>query len=96
MAMTQNEWKKQIEYTIESNDMYGWSFTYGQALKRNLLNGSMVDDDTEYLMAEYIAHTYGADIDKVINRMPQSLMAEVVDISVLDDIARMLAGEDDE
>lgn len=92
-------WAMLIKDMIEKRDLYGRSFTKGVALFM-LASDGWLDEDREFELQDMLETYLGDDlIDLMQNRGLHTGARElvhIVDISVLDDIARTLQGENDE
>ena len=93
--------KKLIEKTIENNDLYGRSFTYGVAfvtLVRGdyFWTGEGSVEDIEWQLAEHLATVVDGDAVKIHNSLSLKALVEAVDIAVIDEIVTAyIDGEED-
>lgn len=83
---------------IAINNLYGRSFTYGVALRLAMRNQLLYDglDD----VVEDILHAAYGDVLVAMRsagmRVDLFSLAEVIDLSVLDEMARTIIGEDED
>ena len=95
--MTTIDYKTLLDNTIENNDLYGRSFTYGVALYKLISGGYFALDDDETLtdtLTDIVAAELDTTAERVSEVMTLRALAETVDVSVLDELARELAGEE--
>ena len=90
------DYKTLLDNTIENNDLYGRSFTYGVALYKLISGGYFaLDDET---LTDTLTEIVAAELDTTAERVSEAMtlraLAETVDVSVLDELARELAGEE--
>lgn len=98
-----NEMNAIFDKVIENNNFYGRSFTLGQALYEIMeyINGYF-NEEQQTQLDEIIDAYYGemiSDLYKSYNidvRYNYRALREMLDISVLDEIARELTGENEE
>lgn len=97
MTTTHTVFRELLDNTIENNNLYGHSFTYGRAfellVKRGVFSG---DDDldrkVDTMLIESTANYLGLDESVVEEKMSQGAMVETLDLAVLDDMASSLTG----
>ena len=100
--MTSKEYEELFDRIIERDKLHGRSFAYGVSLYTLLIGGYFAGDDElmdiEYQMAAYVAAELEADETTVYEKLSTKALAEATDLSVLDEIAKGLAGmnEDEE
>lgn len=86
-----------LDSIIEINNMYGWSFTYGSAL-RIAMRQQYLTTDLDEMVLSMLEDLYEEILDlmtKAGMRVDGYSLADVIDISVLDSIAREIIGEDE-
>lgn len=88
---------EQLSNIIKDNDLYGRSFTLGVALYYGVTKGCIT---LEFKNAfEDMCEEYYYDLANTLEQANvhhnASVWAEMLDISVLDDMARTLTGEDE-
>ena len=92
-------WAKMISDTIEKRDLYGRSCTAGVALF-TLASEGWLDDDMESELDELLEIYAGEDLIGMMSQRGLRTWARdfvhIVDLAVLDDIARELEGEGEE
>ena len=94
-----NKWGELISETIKKRDLYGRSFTSGVALFI-LASEGWLDDDMANELDDLI-HLYIGD-DLIMDMEKRGLgtwyrdIVHIIDLAVLDEIARELEGEDEE
>lgn len=94
--MTSKEFEKAFDDFIEAHNLYGRSFTYGLALYEMIKGNYLITDDInnqiDDMLIDHVASTLDIDQSKVSEHFSLGAMNEFADISVLDYIARELAG----
>ena len=86
--MNTTEWQEFIANTIKNYDLYGRSFTMGVALYEGVMNGALFDEyDT---IKDMIEEWTGKEYNTLRGAVEDS------DLSLLDEIARELCGENEE
>ena len=100
MAKYNNDIDKLLHEIIEKEDLYGRSFTYGVALYYAIAKWGALDDDARdnflYMAQEAHPAIYAAMQEENTAAENSRAWAEILDISTLDYIARIMAGEDEE
>lgn len=93
--MTAKELREMLDNTIENNDFYSRSFTYGVALEKLLKNNAFYNDEMgetiDTLLIQHVSSTLDIEEEKVENHFSLGAMVEFTDLSVLDEIARELS-----
>lgn len=90
--------KKPLEDIIAKYKLYGRSFTYGVALKI-AMQDQLLYEDLNRMVEEMVEDLYGETLDvmrKTGLRTDLYALSSVIDISVLDEIARHIIEEDEE
>lgn len=91
-------WATMISDTIKKRDLYGRSFTAGVALFM-LASEGWLDNEMERELEELLEIYAGEDLIGIMSQRGLRTWARdfvhIVDIAVLDDIARELEGEND-
>lgn len=91
-------WAQLISDTIKKRDLYGRSFTAGVALF-TLASEGWLDDEMEGELDELLEVYAGEDLIGIMSQRGLRTWARdlvhLVDLAVLDDIARELEGEND-
>lgn len=91
-------WSQLITNTIENRDLYGRSFTAGVALF-TLASEGWLDDDMERELDELLEIYAGEDLIGMMNQRGLRILARdlvhIIDLAVLDEIARELEGENE-
>ena len=91
-------WATMISDTIKKRDLYGRSFTAGVALFTLASEGWLDDEmenELEFLLGVYIGEDLITDMGNRGLRVWARDLVHLVDLAVLDDIARELEGEND-
>ena len=92
-------WANAIKDVIEKRDLYGRSFTAGVALF-TLASEGWLDDDMESELDELLEVYAGEDLIGMMSQRGLRTWARdfvhIVDLAVLDEIARELEGEGEE
>ncbi len=90
--------EKIIENIIRSHNLYGRSFTCGVALRIAMGDGFLYND-LDAIVEETLEGIYSEVLDEMRRaglRTDLSALAEVLDLAVLDEIARHIIEEDEE
>ena len=90
--------EKIIENIIRSHNLYGRSFTCGVALRIAMGDGFLYND-LDAIVEETLEGIYSEVLDVMRRaglRTDLSALAEVLDLAVLDEIARHIIEEDEE
>ena len=72
--MTTLDYKTLLDNTIEDNDLYGWSFTYGVALYKLISGGYFALDDDETL-TDTLVEIVAAELDTTAERVSEASKA---------------------
>ncbi len=83
---------------ITANNLYGRSFTYGVAL-RLVMQNQLLYDGLGDVVEDMLHAVYGNVLVAMRSagmRVDLFSLAEVIDLSVLDEIARTIIGEDED
>lgn len=91
ITMTPKQCKQQLESHIKLNNLYGHSFTYGQALYE-LIQGDRITDEAlretiETYLTAHVTELLEADYDKVADNLSLYVLAEITDLAVLGELA---------
>lgn len=94
--MNAKEWQDLIAKTIEQKDLYGSSFTDGVALYNIMedYNGEATEQAVEVAREWFYELT--EKLAEVHSDWNAHAWREILDISVLDELARYLMGEEEE
>ena len=95
----QQEWEKIISETIKKRDLYGRSFTAGVALFILASEGWLeeeMENELEFLLGVYIGEDLITDMGNRGLRVWARDLVHLIDLAVLDDIARELEGDNEE
>lgn len=91
-------WSQLITNTIEKRDLYGRNFTAGVALF-TLASEGWLDDDMERELEELLEIYAGEDLIGMMSQRGLRTWARdlvhIIDLAVLDEIARELEGENE-
>ena len=91
-------WATLIRDTIQKYDLYGRSFTAGVALFKLASEGWLDDDmetELEFLLGVYVGEDLIEKMGERGLRIWARDLVHLVDLAVLDDIARELEGENE-
>ena len=83
--------KELLDKTIERNNLYGRSFTYGVAFVTLVRGGYFWNDegsveDIEWMLAEHLAAEIDGDAMRIHNKLTLKALTEAVDIAVIDEL----------
>lgn len=90
--------KKILEDIIRAHNLYGRSFTYGVAL-RIAMGDDFLYNDLNKIVEDTLEGIYGEVLDEMRRaglRTDLGALAEIIDLAVLDEIARHIIEEDEE
>lgn len=82
---------------IKNHKLYGCSFTYGVALRMGIVN-QLFPDELDQLITDTIEDIYNDALDVMGDagmRVDMIAIAHVIDIAVLDEVARRFIDEED-
>lgn len=97
MNKRQERWHEVISEAIKNFDLYGRSFTYGVALYKLASEDRLeedLEDELDYNLHELLGEQFFETLERVGHPLPRDIV-RVLDIAVLDEIARQLIGEED-
>lgn len=95
-TIRQQRWGELISDTIKNRDLYGRSFTAGVALYTLTTEGWLeedLEDELDYMLHEMLGEEFYRTLDRVGHTLPRDVL-HVLDIAVIDEIARELEGEE--
>lgn len=90
--------KKILEGIIRAHNLYGRSFTYGVAL-RIAMGDDFLYNDLNQIVEDILEGIYDEVLDEMRRaglRTDLGALAEIIDLAVLDEIARHIIEEDEE
>lgn len=95
------EWQDALNKVIKEQDMYGWSFTNGYALKHIMKTKQYLSEDMENQLYSYLEDGWFNHIARALEQAGRRdinlrAWAELLDIAELDELARDLEGENNE
>ena len=93
----QKRWSEELSSIIKMYDLYGRSFTKGVALYYALKDKRLdedLEDEADYELHNYLGEDFYRMLDERQCRTDASVLVHIVDLSVLDAIARNMCGEE--
>lgn len=90
--------QQQLHDIIEDKNLHGCSFTYGVALYEGVMHGGLAlrfIDAFENMAADYYPDIYDMLNNSGMHTTAQA-WANILDLAMLDDMARQLAGVDED
>lgn len=93
----QKRWSEELSSIIKMYDLYGRSFTKGVALYYALKDKRLdedLEDEADYELHNYLGEDFFRTLDERQCCTDTSVLVHIIDLSVLDTIARNLCVEE--